>query len=1006
MSGALQPIESPTQDARVPGAWVESPSYGVQAPCSLAYYNPDSPDNLPSSPVSATADDLIITNLQLNDPCVAHGTLNYNEGVENVTDSAAANASDTKSTYPVGLAQPDIGGMNEGFDCSDGCSPPTVSDTTSMIDNPTHLSLTNAKCMNSAGEVDPTLLDIQRCHARYHKQQGNSLAIRRYSPLRRAERFLPYRRPICTRRKNERSSLTSILQPQPSFNNVDPPETPISQASLTPPYSDYEVRDSPAWSHKESPAQALSSPSISFTPPRARKARSPKKRVTFYSDPKTGQPVSRFREYIPGTRIDDSFHASPSDNGICIHDESCSSISDGSASGQLYSSPTMQEQVQIASSMQGVDPSCPSANASGSVTNADTSEAVSSPIPDSSAQVQAAIALGPAQESAPVTPDNNVLAARRKTTPSPSDQFVIEAASPVTFDPPPLSKPSAPAVNQMASGRVRRPETNNFAVTADGSPMRIPSSLNSSSTAGTEMLQDNDCLPKENGTPKENGALAKPGDPPSQHSQDDVSVKPSSQPPSAVVNTADAESFPSIKKSSNLEPNGSSVLHEQDSSLLSDMSTPSFVESSPATEALVHGDSSSSTEKDSNPDSVGSSQPTEEDSNLLPNQVDPSVQSQHSSLPAAGIPAHGASSSALNESNAPAPSDSSAQQTLNAQPPVLSAGPLKPATPYRVAKSLSDLSLSGRKYSLRSVAKVESDDRLRAQKEARLAAERARKEKEEAEEKARKAELRKKSGARRMPVGSVIEPLTTEWETKVNQALAEHMGKTVASSLVGVNITRRDIGKVLPQRGTGDDASGWLNDEIVTAYLQIVVEHGLKASGHKRGETPTMHAFNTFFYKNLSEKGAPSILRWAKKAKIGDEALLNVERVFIPVHMHSNHWTLLVVSPKYRTIEYFDSLGGASTKQMAHAKAWLKQELKGLYQEEEWKTVGRAGPTQDNGADCGVFVSTTAKMIMLGVEPKAYGCKDIPLQRRRIVAELMNSGFGGGLASELVFKED
>lgn len=999
MSGALQPIESPTQDARVPGAWVDSPSYGVQTPCSLAYYNPDSPDILHSSPVSATANDPTITNLQLNDPCVAHGTLNYAEGVDNVTESATANASDSKSTYPAGPARPDIEGTNDESSCSGGRSIPVVSDTTSMIRNSNQISPTSANCLNSAGEVDPTLLDIQRCHDRYRKQQGNPLVVRRY--LCRPGRFLPYRRPIRRRRKPQRSSLTSILQPQPASNNVDLPETPVSQASPIPPYLNHEVRDSPVWSHKGSPAQALSSPPISFTPPHAFKARSLKKRVTFYSDPKTGQPVSRFRKYIPGTRIDDSFHSSPSDDGLSIHD--------GSASGQLYSSPTMQEQVQIARSMQGVDPSCPSANASGSTTNADGSEqkelAVSSPISDTSAQVQAAVALGPPQESAPVTPDNNVLAARRKTTPSPSDQFVVEAPSPVAFDPPSLLKPSVPAVKQTANGRVRRPETT-FAVTADGSPMRIPSSLNPSSTAGTEVLPDNGCLPKENGTSIVNGAFSGRGDPPPPRGQDDVSVQSSSQSLSVVANTADVDGFSSTKESNNHEPNGSSVLHEQDSSLLSDISTPSFVASSSATGAPVHGDSSCLSGQGSNPVSGGSSPPKEEGSNLLSDQVDPSVQSLHTSSPATGTSAHGAGSASLIESNATVPSDSSLQQNLSAQLPVKNAGPVNPATPDRVAKQLSTLKLSGRKQSLRSAAKVESDDRLRARKEARIAAEKALKEKEEAEEKARKAELRKKSGARRMPVGSVIEPLTAEWETKVNQALAEHMGKTVASSLVGVNITRRDIGKVLPQRGTGDDVSGWLNDEIVTAYLQIVVEHGLKASGHKRGEPPTMHAFNTFFYKNLGEKGPQSVLRWAKKAKIGDEALLAVERVFIPVHMHSNHWTLLVVSPKYRTIEYFDSLCGASAKQIANAKAWLKQELKGLYKEEEWTTVGRAGPTQDNGADCGVFVSTTAKMIMLGVDPMAYSCGDIPVQRRRIVAELMNCGFGGGLASEVVFRQD
>lgn len=927
MSGALQPIESPTEIARVPGAWVQSPIYEAQASCSLAYYNPNSPDILNSALVSATTDDPNVTNIQLNDPCVAHGTLDCTKDVRSVTDSTTPDAFASKSIDPA-----------------------------------------TAECLASVGEVDQTVLDIQRCHAIYRKQQRNPLVVRP-SSLRRVDRFSPYHRPTSRRRMHQRSALTSILQPQPSLNDVD-----------------------------------LSSPPISSTPPHAPKARPVKKRVTFYSDPMTGQPVSRFRQYVPGTRIDDSFHSSPSDSGLSIHD------SDGSASGQLYSSPTMQEQLQPASSMQGVDPSRPSVNTSGSTTDTGGSEhekpAISSPMSDSSAQVQAAVALGPTQESAPVTPDNSVLAARRKTTPSPSDQFVVEAPSPVTFDPAPLLKPSVPAAKQIVDGRVRRPETTTFAVTADGSPMRIPPSSNPSSTVGSQMLQDNGCLLKENGTPIENGASSEPGGPSLPHGQGDVSQQSSSQSPSFATETADVNGLTSSKNGSNPEPIGSSVLHEQDSSLLSEISTPSFVVSSPATGAPAHGDSSSSTGEDSNCVSMGSSQKKEEGSHLLPDQVDTSVESQHASSPATGILAHGASSPPLNESNTPMPSNSSPQQSSSAQPPIQNAGSISPATPDRVTKRLSTLKLSSRKQSLRSAAKVESDDRLRAKKEARLAAEKERKEKEAAEEKARKAELRKKSGARRMPIKPVITPLPAEWDTKITQALTEHMGKTVASSLAGVNITRRDIGKVLPQRGTSDDAAGWLNDEIVTAYLQIVVEHGLKASGHKRGETPTMHAFNTFFYKNLNEKGPQSILRWAKKAKIGDEALLNVERVFIPVHMHGNHWTLLVVSPKFRTIEYFDSLNGASAKQIANAKAWLKQELKTLYKEDEWKTVGRCGPTQNNGADCGVFVSTTAKMIMLGVEPTAYNCKDIPIQRRRIVAELMNSGFGGGLAPEVVFKED
>ena len=270
---------------------------------------------------------------------------------------------------------------------------------------------------------------------------------------------------------------------------------------------------------------------------------------------------------------------------------------------------------------------------------------------------------------------------------------------------------------------------------------------------------------------------------------------------------------------------------------------------------------------------------------------------------------------------------------------------------------------------------------------------------------------RKKYGGRRMPKEPAIQSLPVEWEMKVRDALAKSAVQTVATTCSGQNITRRDIGKVLPQVNSGDDMSGWLNDQIVDGYMEHIVDYGNKVRGHKRGETPKIHAMSSFFYNNLRAKGVDSVKRWANRAKIGGKDLEKVEHVFIPVNLHGQHWTLLVVSPIYKMIEYYDSMHGASAEHVRNAKRWLASELGSSFKEAEWRLVQdcvrsgrRIGPSQLNTSDCGVFTTLTAKMISLGVQPMAVNARDIPLQRKRMVAELLNGGFSGDLAPNYTFE--
>ena len=347
-----------------------------------------------------------------------------------------------------------------------------------------------------------------------------------------------------------------------------------------------------------------------------------------------------------------------------------------------------------------------------------------------------------------------------------------------------------------------------------------------------------------------------------------------------------------------------------------------------------------------------------------------------------------------------------------------------PSTPpAHLSPKFEELTLSTRRSSLRRREKEDKAQKLKdaiaAEEKARKdkeAEEKARKEKEAAEERARiKAEedekKRRKTGDRRIPIETVIQPLPPGWDEKVRINMAKGKREQLALTSIGNPLTRRDFGMVLPQPRSEDDPSGWLNDEIISGYLQAVVDYGHQTLGHPRGATHRMHAFTPFFYTTLKERGYDGVKRWSSRAKIGGNDLKNIEYVFIPCNPSKNHWTLVVVSPVRKTIEVFDSMHSSSVDKVNTTKLWLRGELGRAYVDSEWTVVedptycGRGkGPTQNNINDCGVFAVTTAKMIVLQVDPMAVSAKDMPLQRRRVVAELLNGGFSGDFEPHVVFE--
>ncbi|KAJ5106803.1 hypothetical protein N7456_003478 [Penicillium angulare] len=234
------------------------------------------------------------------------------------------------------------------------------------------------------------------------------------------------------------------------------------------------------------------------------------------------------------------------------------------------------------------------------------------------------------------------------------------------------------------------------------------------------------------------------------------------------------------------------------------------------------------------------------------------------------------------------------------------------------------------------------------------------------------------------PQGKCVRLLSSDWSNRVSKAM--YASGAVAQSPNGDSLYQKDVITCIKPYA-------WLNDEIINAYLEVVVRY-LERSTEK-GKGPRYHAFSSFFYSTLRQKGYDGVRRWAKRAKIGGERLLEVDMVFVPVH-EASHWTLMVVRPMDRTIEYFDSLPnrGISSK-VNTIKKWLGGELGAKFVDDEWSVLSSASSQQDNGSDCGVFLLTNAKAIALNIEPTAFGANDTTLLRQKIVAEIMNGGLHG-----------
>ncbi|KAK6587059.1 hypothetical protein PZA11_000349 [Diplocarpon coronariae] len=244
-----------------------------------------------------------------------------------------------------------------------------------------------------------------------------------------------------------------------------------------------------------------------------------------------------------------------------------------------------------------------------------------------------------------------------------------------------------------------------------------------------------------------------------------------------------------------------------------------------------------------------------------------------------------------------------------------------------------------------------------------LRIERQRKALEEAKRAVKERRLRRQD-----PRGTLVQPLGPKWDHLVDQVIFTRDPMQVCTkSLEGTELRKKDFSTLLGERQ-------WLNDEIINTYVEWVATAANDAAnaedaviGEPAAQIPKVLALNSFFFERLEKDGPKATERLMKRKKVPGASLLEVETVLIPINK-GVHWTIGVVRPVARTIEYFDSMGGAGDRVLQRLISWVKHMLGPKFVQEEWSFPNTPCAYQSNGYDCvnGLAVDSGQSILYTG----------------------------------------
>lgn len=236
-----------------------------------------------------------------------------------------------------------------------------------------------------------------------------------------------------------------------------------------------------------------------------------------------------------------------------------------------------------------------------------------------------------------------------------------------------------------------------------------------------------------------------------------------------------------------------------------------------------------------------------------------------------------------------------------------------------------------------------------------------------------------------------LRPLTADEETLVrelhaNDSVSDPRKIHPTDQTKFMNITYGNIARLKP--------NGWVNEEVINFMMYLIEDRA------KRRGQPVSYFAQTFFMSKLvptlKQYEFAQVRRLFRPNRLqtvyGIDNLFQFSKMFIPIHVNGNHWTLSVVDFTKKTIQYYDSLGKSGKAWMKHILHFLKDASATLdhhLDETDWSMADVTNaPMQTNGNDCGVFTIINAMCISDNI-PLHYDHRHIIHLRKRFTLDIM-----------------
>ena len=189
----------------------------------------------------------------------------------------------------------------------------------------------------------------------------------------------------------------------------------------------------------------------------------------------------------------------------------------------------------------------------------------------------------------------------------------------------------------------------------------------------------------------------------------------------------------------------------------------------------------------------------------------------------------------------------------------------------------------------------------------------------------------------------------------------------------------------------------WLNDQIVNFCMSMLQERDKELVSRNPNRAPSFF-FHSYFISKLLDEGGykyANVKRWSTKFKID---IFELSKVFFPVNISNNHWTMAMIDMKKKQVCYYDSFHAKGDKYLNGLMNYVVDEglakHNTVVDRSEWTFISAnsSSPMQTNGCDCGVFSIMCADFLSDDL-PLSYHKSEMNTFRSKICADILRGSF-------------